>query len=101
MEISKKDVDYVSSLARLEFNEKDKESLTQQLGSILNYIEKIKEVDTSKIEPTSHGASGENFWREDKVIKSSQKTIDAIFKNAPDKEADFFKVKKVMDTEEE
>ena len=91
MEISKKDVDYVASLARLEFNEKDKESLTQQLGSILNYIEKIKEVDTSR----------ENFWREDKVIKSSQKTIDAIFKNAPDKEADFFKVKKVMDTEEE
>ena len=100
MEISKKDVDYVASLARLEFSEKDKESLTQQLDSILDYIEKIKEVDTSKIAPTSHGATGQNVWREDTVVKSSQTTIDAIFKNAPDKEGDFFKVKKVMDTEE-
>ena len=100
MEISKKDVDYVASLARLEFNQKDKENLTKQLGSILGYIEKIKEVDTSKIEPTSHGATGQNVWRQDCVVKSSQTTIDAIFKNAPDKEGDFFKVKKVMDTEE-
>ena len=53
MEISKKDVDYVALLARLEFEEKEKENLVKQLGSILGYIEKIKEVDTSTIAPCS------------------------------------------------
>ena len=100
MEISKKDVDYVATLARLEFETKEEEKLVAQLVSILGYVEKIKEVDTSKIEPTSHGFTGENVWREDTVVKSSQDTIDSLFKNAPAKDGAFFKVEKVMDTED-
>ena len=84
MELTKKDVDYVASLARLEFDEKEKENLVKQLGSILGYIDKIKEVDTSTIAPTSHGGTSENVWREDEVVQSSQETIDALFKNASD-----------------
>ena len=100
MEISKKDVDYVASLARLEFEEEEKENLAKQLGSILGYIEKIKEVDTSTIEPTSHGGTSQNVWRDDVVVKSSQETIDALFKNAPEQDGAFFKVKKVMELED-
>lgn len=100
MEISKKDVDYVASLARLEFEEKEKENLAKQLGSILGYIEKIKEVDTSTIAPTSHGGTSQNVWREDIVVKSSQETIAALFKNAPEQDGAFFKVKKVMELED-
>ena len=100
MKISKKDVDYVAALARLEFEQKEEEQLTEQLASILGYVDKIKEVDTSKIEPTSHGFSGENVWREDTVVKSSEQTIESIFKNAPAKDGMFFKVEKVMDMED-
>lgn len=100
MEISKKDVDYVARLAKIELTEDEKENLTKQLGSILDYIKKIKEVDTSKIEPTSHGIVSQNAWREDVVVKSSQETIDTIFKNAPERDGDFFKVEKVMELED-
>ncbi|GAB1402138.1 Asp-tRNA(Asn)/Glu-tRNA(Gln) amidotransferase subunit GatC [Elusimicrobiota bacterium] len=100
MKISKKDVDYVATLARLEFETKEEEKLTGQLESILGYVDKIKEVDTSKIEPTSHGFTGENVWREDIVVKSDSKTIDSLFKNAPAKDGTFFKVEKVIDSED-
>ena len=100
MKISKKDVDYVATLARLEFETKEEEKLTGQLESILGYVDKIKEVDTSKIEPTSHGFTGENVWREDIVVKSDSKTIDSMFKNDPAKYGTFFKVEKVIDSED-
>ena len=100
MGISKKDVDYVASLARLEFNEKDKENLTKQLESILGYIEKITEVDTPKIEPTSHGLTGHNVWRQDQAVKTPKETIERLFKNAPETDGDFFKVKKVIENED-
>lgn len=94
MAITKKDVEYVARLARLELTIEEKELFTEQLGKILGYVERLKEVDTSKVEPMAHVLGLKNVWREDKALKFEAK--EDILKNAPEREDDFFKVKKVI-----
>lgn len=94
MTITKKDVEYVARLARLELTIEEKELFTEQLGKILGYVERLKEVDTSKVEPMAHVLGLKNVWREDKALKFEAK--EDILKNAPEREDDFFKVKKVI-----
>ena len=95
MKITKKDVEHVARLARLALTEREKENLTEQLGKILGYIERLNALDTSKIVPTAHPFSSKTVWREDK----SQVWSDAqeILKNAPEKEESYFKVRKVIE----
>lgn len=94
MAVTIKDVEYVASLARLSFSEKEKEKLTHELNEILKYVEKLNELDTEKVEPLSHVIELSNVFREDKV-QSSTAPEDAL-KNAPSKNDKFFKVPKVI-----
>ncbi len=95
MALSKKDVEYVAELARLELTDQEKEKYAIQLGKILDYICKLKELDTQNIEPTSHVLGLENVMREDEVKPSLGQ--DEILSNAPQKEDGYFKVKKVIE----
>ncbi|MDH5174007.1 MAG: Asp-tRNA(Asn)/Glu-tRNA(Gln) amidotransferase subunit GatC, partial [Elusimicrobiota bacterium] len=52
--ITKNEVEYVARLARLKLTEEEKEKYTKQLGDILKYIDKLNELNTEKVEPTSH-----------------------------------------------
>ena len=97
MKITRKDVDYVARLARLKLTDEEKEKFTLQLESIISYIDQLKEVDTANIQPTSHVLELKNAWREDKTLKSSGELLEDILKNAPDREGNFFKVKKVIE----
>lgn len=97
MKITRKDVDYVARLARLKLTDEEKEKFTLQLESIISYIDQLKELDTSDIQPTSHVLELKNAWREDNVLKSSGELLEDILKNAPDREGNFFKVKKVIE----
>lgn len=54
MSIQMKDVEHVAKLARLELSDDEKEKLTEQLNAILHYAEKLSELDTDQVEPTSH-----------------------------------------------
>ena len=54
MKITKQEVEHVAKLARLELSEQEKEKLTDQLSNILTYVEKMSELDTKGVEPTSH-----------------------------------------------
>ena len=94
MPVTKKDVEHIAKLARLEFNEQQKEKLTQEMNDILGYIEKLNEVDTSNVEPLSHVIELSNVMREDEV-KPSLSQKEAL-KNAPEKTEKFFKVPKVI-----
>jgi len=76
--ISKKEVKYIAKLARLGITKKEEEKFTRELSSILDYIEKLKEVDVSEIELTSHSIKVENVMREDKV-KSKIKNRASIY----------------------
>lgn len=95
MKISKKEVLETAELARLEFEEELLDKFTEQLGSILEHIEDLNELDTDDIEPTSHVLELTTPLREDKVVQLI--TTSEALKNAPESEDDFFVVPKVIE----
>jgi aspartyl-tRNA(Asn)/glutamyl-tRNA(Gln) amidotransferase subunit C len=98
MPITKDDVLKIAELARLELTDAETISFTTQLDSILNYIDKLNELDTTDIEPMSHSiaASDDREYplREDVMQPSLGQQV--AVENAPDKEAGYFKVPKVI-----
>lgn len=95
MKITRKEVEYVAHLARLRLSPEEAEKFTSQLDQILVYFEKLNQLDTSNIEPTSHPIPMVNAFRED-VVKPSIDVEEALV-NAPDKEGNFFKVPKIIE----
>lgn len=91
--ITIKDVEHVAKLARLELTDEEKELYTKQLGAVLEYVNQMNEVDTSKIEPMTQVVDFVNVMREDKVVY--EQTKEELMKNAPDEENGFFKVPKI------
>ncbi|MEK7735711.1 MAG: Asp-tRNA(Asn)/Glu-tRNA(Gln) amidotransferase subunit GatC, partial [Nitrospirota bacterium] len=75
-------VEYISKLARLSVSEKEREAFSAQLQGILSYMEKLNELDTKDVEPTSHVVSLSNVMRDD-VQRDSISREDALA-NAPD-----------------
>ena len=94
MKITIKDVEYVAKLARLALSEEEKANYTQQLNAILEHMDELNKLDTSKVLPTSHAIQINNVFREDEVKKCDN--TEDIINNAPEKEDRFFKVKKVI-----
>ncbi|MBQ8887217.1 MAG: Asp-tRNA(Asn)/Glu-tRNA(Gln) amidotransferase subunit GatC [Candidatus Gastranaerophilales bacterium] len=91
--ISTDDVKHVAKLARLELTEEEIDKYSKQLGSILQYVEQMNEVDTTGIEPMPHAIPVYNVMRED-VVKYEQ-TKDEMLANAPFEEDGFFRVPKI------
>ncbi|MDD5448981.1 MAG: Asp-tRNA(Asn)/Glu-tRNA(Gln) amidotransferase subunit GatC [Candidatus Omnitrophica bacterium] len=89
------DVGYVAKLARLALTADEIKRLGKQLNDILGYIGKLNNVDTAKVQPTSHVLPLKNVERTDKVVPSLR--IEETLKNAPLKENSFFKVPKVIE----
>ena len=87
-------VDQLSQLAKLEFDEKSKESIIADLNKILSFVEKLNELDTENIEPLIYMSDEVNVLRED-VIKQETGKEEAL-KNAPHRDSDYFKVPKVI-----
>jgi aspartyl-tRNA(Asn)/glutamyl-tRNA(Gln) amidotransferase subunit C len=95
MKITKKDVEHVAMLARLYLDEEEKAKYTRQLNSILDYMEKLNQLDTEKVEPTSHVLPIKNVFRKDRVEESLAN--EEVLANAPDKENGYFKVPKIIE----
>ncbi|MDD2582108.1 MAG: Asp-tRNA(Asn)/Glu-tRNA(Gln) amidotransferase subunit GatC [Desulfuromonadaceae bacterium] len=95
MKISVADVEHAASLARLELTSEEKELFAGQIGAILDYVEKLKELDTEGIVPTSHAVPMENAFREDIVQPSIG--VARSLANAPEREGSFFAVPKVIE----
>jgi aspartyl-tRNA(Asn)/glutamyl-tRNA(Gln) amidotransferase subunit C len=95
MAVTLKDVEHVASLARLEFSDEEKKTLMSQLNKILEYMEKLNELDTSDVEPLAQVIPLSNVFREDVVKPSSP--VGEVLKNAPAKTNKFFKVPKVIE----
>jgi aspartyl-tRNA(Asn)/glutamyl-tRNA(Gln) amidotransferase subunit C len=94
MAVTIKDVEHVAKLARLQFNEDELKKFTRQLNQILEYMEKLNELDTSNVEPLSHVIELSNVFREDAVRPSYPQA--EVLKNAPAHDGKFFKVPKVI-----
>ncbi|AZN43194.1 MULTISPECIES: Asp-tRNA(Asn)/Glu-tRNA(Gln) amidotransferase subunit GatC [Paenibacillus] len=95
MSITIKDVEHVANLARLELSEQEKEQFNGQLNAILKYAEKLNELNTDDVEPTSHVLPVYNVMRDD-VIKPSVSNETAL-RNAPDEDDGQFKVPAVLE----
>ena len=94
MPITIEDVDKVASLAKLCFSPEEKQKLTQQLAEIVAYVEKLKELDTEDVPPTSHVIELKNVMREDVV--EPWLTQEEALANAPAKKHGYFSVPKVI-----
>jgi len=95
MKITKQEVEHVAKLARLELAEREKESLTDQLSNILTYVEKLNELDTKGVEPTSHVLDINNVMRDD--VHQDSLSQDRALANAPEKAAGHYKVPKIIE----
>ncbi len=95
MKITRNEVLHVARLARLALTEDEVEMFTHQLSNILAYVEKLNELDTGEIEPTSHVLEVQNVLRDDEVHESPGR--DKILLNAPDKSGEFFRVPRVIE----
>lgn len=94
MAVSIQDVEKIAELARLKLTENEKEKMTGQLNMILDYMEKLNELDTSMIEPLAHTQELVNVFREDTVQPSLP--AEKALENAPERTDQYFKVPKVI-----
>ena len=100
MKITREDVLYVAELAHLELSAAEVETYRQQLDSILTYIDKLNQLDTSAVEPMAQvlvGTPGpeDASWREDRVRPSA--IADEALAAAPDAANHYFRVPKVIE----
>lgn len=94
MKVTKKDIEHVAQLARLNLSEDELRTMTGQLDNILTYVEKLGELDTSDVIPTSHVFSVSNAFREDEV-KESLSQEEAV-KNGPLQNGETFQVPRII-----
>jgi aspartyl-tRNA(Asn)/glutamyl-tRNA(Gln) amidotransferase subunit C len=89
------DVKYVAHLARLALTPDEEKKLGEQLGNILGYIEKLKELDVSNVEPTAHAVPMVNVTRADEIRPSLPH--EEALRNAPKQANGLFIVPKIVE----
>lgn len=94
MKITKKEVLHVAHLARLSLTDEELEKMTGQLDNILSYVDKLSELDTGNILPTSHVFSVSNAFRED-VVGESLPRNEALM-NSPQHNEEMFQVPRII-----
>ncbi|MDD6491540.1 MAG: Asp-tRNA(Asn)/Glu-tRNA(Gln) amidotransferase subunit GatC [Firmicutes bacterium] len=93
--ISDETIDYVGILAKLELSEEEKEQAKKDMGSMLDYIDKLGELDTEGVEPMSHVFPVKNVFREDVVTNGDIR--EEILKNAPGEKDGMFVVPRTFE----
>ncbi len=95
MHITHEDVEKVAKLARLAFGQAEKDMFVRQLSQILTHVEKLNQYDTEGIQPTATVLGQTNVFRDDVVRPSLP--VDQALANAPEREADWFCVPKILE----
>lgn len=94
MKISRKEVEHVAGLARLNMSEEELVRMTGQLDTILSYVAKLDELDTRGVDPTTHAFSITNAFREDELQDSLPR--DEALANGPNVNGEAFVVPKII-----
>lgn len=94
MTIDQKKVEAVAHLARLGLSEEDRAQFQRHLSAILDYIEQLKELDVTSVQPLAHVGDFSNAFRED--APQSPLPPEAALQNAPDRQGDLFRVPKIV-----
>ncbi|MEK7578582.1 MAG: Asp-tRNA(Asn)/Glu-tRNA(Gln) amidotransferase subunit GatC [Patescibacteria group bacterium] len=99
MALTKKEVEKIAGLARLELSEEEKEKFADDLSSVLGYVQKLSEVDIKKVEPITGGTSLESVTRKDDETKcvSDSQMREQILSASPNREDDYFKVPSIFE----
>ncbi len=93
-EISQEEVRYIAHLARLKLKKEEEERFTEQLREILTYVDKLREVDTENVPPTSHLFPLKNVFRKDK--KRNSLAVEKALLNAPRNKRNQFVVPRII-----
>jgi aspartyl-tRNA(Asn)/glutamyl-tRNA(Gln) amidotransferase subunit C len=94
MRITKELILHIAELAHLKLRDDEIEKMHQDLNQILEYVDKLNEINTEEVEPLSHPLPVINVLREDKLQVSIER--EEALRNAPDATEEFFKVPKVI-----
>lgn len=95
MSLTRQEVDHIAELARLELTEDEKNRYREQLSAVLDYITMLQELDTEAIPPTSSVLKEQQALRKDQAEPGLR--IDELLQNAPQVEADQFRVPPVLE----
>lgn len=95
MAVSREDVRHVAQLARLDFTEKEEEQMAGELSRILDYVEKLDELDTSGVAPMSHVLDIQNVFRPDEL--ESRIDREEALAPAPEVDGEYFLVPQVIE----
>jgi aspartyl-tRNA(Asn)/glutamyl-tRNA(Gln) amidotransferase subunit C len=95
MKITEELIDHIAHLARLEFQGEDKVSIQKDMERMIEFVDKLSEIDTENVEPLIFMSEEINRLREDepKVTVSHEEAL----MNAPKKDSDYFRIPKVLD----
>lgn len=95
--ITKKDIEHLKKLARVEFGDAETEALTGDLERILGFVEQLKEADISNVSETTHAADLKNVFRKDEnPLEFDEKLLQNLISAFPEKEKTYLKVKAVL-----
>ncbi len=94
MEINEQTLSKIAHLARLNIDDQSKQELLDELNEMIQWVEKLHELDTDGVEPLTNMSQELNAWREDEV--KSDINQEQALKNAPDKLDNYFRVPKFM-----
>jgi aspartyl-tRNA(Asn)/glutamyl-tRNA(Gln) amidotransferase subunit C len=93
--ITLQEVGHVARLARLELSGAEKERMRRELDGILSYIDKLRALDTTGVEPTSHAVPLTNVLRDD--VEKPSLPRDEMLANAPDRDRELFRVPRIIE----
>lgn len=93
--ITDKTIEYVSTLAKLDLTGEEREGVMRDMSRMLDYIDKLNELDTTGVEPMSHVFPLQNVFREDEVINGDGS--EESLKNAPEEKENMFVVPKSIE----
>lgn len=95
MKLTVEEIEHVANLARLDLTPEEKEKMIIDLAEIIDFADKLSEVDTEGIEPTAHILDMNNVFRKDEVRPSFD--VEDIIRNAPESSENCIKVPKIME----
>lgn len=96
VKITEHDVEQAAISSRLELTEAEKTAYTESINNILEYLDKLEQLDTSEVEPAERVLPLKNVFREDKLQSRSSLTKEQVLANAPEVEAGCFKVPRIV-----
>jgi len=98
MKITQPEVEHIARLARLQITDEEKKKYAEQLSAVLDYIDKLKEVDVDGVKLTEEASDLKNIYREDAVVDADKDVKKRILDNVPEKEGNLIKVKGVFES---